>query len=131
MYTGTSLVNVAGAQEITSDRENTSDRLTVFTVAADFGERARVFLARIEVVYAASLVVSLDTGSDSPSLSPRARAERQAHAECDTCLRALAVALRDGQAYCDLSGLYTPVIMADAVRDDGQGEDFDASQFNT
>ena len=113
VYTGTSLVNIAGAQEIVTDRENSSDRLTAYSVAADFGERARVFLARVEVVFSASLIVSLDAGADEPTLSPRERAERQAQDECAACLNSLAGALAAGQAFCDLSGLYTPVIMAD------------------
>ena len=113
VYTGTRLVNIAGAQEITTDRENASDRLTVFTVAAGFGEGPRIPLARIELVFATSLIVALDPDEDGLRLSPREQAERRAVAECDACLRALAAALRDGQPYCDLSGLYTPVIQAD------------------
>ena len=114
VYTGTSLVNVTDAQEIAVSRENASDRLTVFSVAADFGERAHVPLARIELVFSASLIVALDSNAAAPALSPRERAERQAQAECASCLRALATALAGGESYCDLSGLYTPVFMADA-----------------
>ncbi len=113
VYTGTSLVNIRDAQEITVDRESADDRRTVFAVAADFGERARVSLARIELVFPTSLVVALGFGTEGPALSPRERAERQARAECDTCLRALADALARGQSYCDLSTLYTPVIRAE------------------
>ncbi len=112
VYTGAGLVNVSDAQEITVERENASDRLTVFTVAATFGGQPRVPLARIELIFGASLVVSLDAGSEGPSLSPRERAERQARTECDACLHALAAALQAGAAYCDLSGLYTPVLTA-------------------
>jgi hypothetical protein len=112
VYTGTSLVNIGDAQEITVDRESADDRRTVFVVAVDFGEQTRVSLARIELVYPTSLIVALDSGADGPSLSPRERAEQQARAECDTCLRALAESLASGQAYCDLSTLYTPVIRA-------------------
>jgi hypothetical protein len=113
VYTGTGLVNIRDAHEIAVDRESADDRRTVFVVAAGFGERARVPLARIELVFPTSLVVTLDSGADGPSLSPRERAEQQAYAECDSCLRALANALAAGQFYCDLSTLYTPVIRAD------------------
>jgi hypothetical protein len=112
VYTGTSLVNIGDAQEITIDRESADDRRTVFVVAADFGDRTRVSLARIELVYPTSLIVTLDSGDDGPSLSPRERAEQQARAECDTCLRALSNALASGEAFCDLSTLYPPVIRA-------------------
>lgn len=110
VYTGTSLVNIAGAQEIIVDREIADDRRTVFVVAASFGENPRVPLARIELVYPASLIVTLGQDAEELSLSPRERAERQARAECDACLRALADALESGQSYCNLSGLYTPVL---------------------
>ena len=93
VYTGTGLVNIRDAQEIAVDRESADDRRTVFVVAADFGERTRISLARIELVYPNSLIVTLDAGAKGPALSPRERAERQARAECKACLRALANAL--------------------------------------
>ena len=113
VYTGTSLVNVREARAITVERENASDRLTVFTVAGDFGEGVRVPLARIELVFPTSLIVAL--GPDDPGLrlSPREQAERRARGECDACLRALAQALAEGLPFCDLSALYTPLIQAD------------------
>ena len=110
VYTGESLVNIADAQEILIDRQVADDRRTLFVVAADFGEQARVELARVELVQPLSLIVALGEEAQELSLSPRERAERQARTECDACLRALADALASGQSFCDLSGLYTPVI---------------------
>ena len=114
VYTGASLVNVTEAQTITIERENASDRLTVFTVAAGYGESPQSALARVELIFPSSLIVALDPEEDGPRLSVREQAERQARDECDACLRALADALADGRTYCDLSSLYTPAIRIDA-----------------